>query len=129
MTTLKEIIATLQGLGERDVETKVAERVAPRLHATLESSLSAGKAPDGPAWAPRKKDGGRAYAGAVARLAVRQSGQYVRAVITGPEVYGHLGARGMPRRPMLPDAGGSIPPSVADALQQGAEDAFEELTK
>lgn len=127
--TLDDMIAELKSLGATDIEVKVATKGAKRLREALEASLSAGHAPGGLAWAPRKEDGGRAYANAASRLSVKAIGDIIRAEVTGPEVYGHFGARGMPVRQMLPDGSAGMPPEVERALERAADDVFTELTK
>lgn len=91
-----------------------APEAAEATRAELTRSLNAGKSPDGAAWAPRKADGGRAYAGAADALSVTASGNIIVADITGPEVYGHRGVRGAKPRRMLPSGG--IPSSLAAVL-------------
>lgn len=125
-TTLEEIIASLRKAGSKDIGTAIATKAAVNLEETLKETLAAGESPEGKAWTPRKKDGKRPYVNAASRVKVRSSGDVVRATITGPEVYGHYGVRGMPVRQMLPDAGAAIPESVSSAIVRAARSVLEE---
>lgn len=82
------------------------ERAAPALASDLQveirKDLAAGRSPDGETWAPRKDDGGRAYAGAAGAVSVASSGTLIVATLSGPELYGHRGVRGAEPRRMLP---------------------------
>ena len=74
MGDLSGMIAALRRLEAKPLQEDVARRVADKLRAHLLGTLGAGQAPDGAAWAPRKEDGGRAYAGAAgARTTARHS--------------------------------------------------------
>lgn len=128
MSSLQDIIESLNELEKKDIESNVAAKGAPLLQAAVEATLSAGTSPEGAAWAPRKK-GGRAYANAASRITTKASGNLIRMTLTGPEVYGHFGVAGMPVRQMIPDAGAGIPASVTDALTKAATQVFEEATK
>jgi hypothetical protein len=66
----------------------------------MRAPLAAGTSPDGEAWAPRKKDGGRPYANAASALSVRGEGLDASTFTINrkPEVLGHVGVRGAPAR-------------------------------
>lgn len=96
---LDKMIASLRAVPA--VMKQLGPAVATELRTELTRTLNAGTSPDGSAWAERK-EGGRAYAGAAKALTVTSHGATVLASISGPEVYGHRGVRGAPRRPMLP---------------------------
>ncbi len=129
MSDLDDIISTLKALGARDIGARIAKVAAPLLHAALLETLEAGKTPEGIAWA-EKKSGGRAYVHAAAHLGeAKANGDIVRVTLTGPEVFGHFGARGMPKRQMLPDAGGAMPASVTGAITQAAKTVIGEVSK
>ncbi len=119
MSELDEIANMLRTLGGRDVAAKVASRAAVNIQLSLEKTLSAGSSPEGTPWEARKA-GGRAYANAASRVETASHGNLVRVTLTGPEVYGHFGSRGMPVRQMIPDAGAGIPQSVVDAILKAA---------
>jgi hypothetical protein len=126
MTELDAMIASLRKLAAPDVvAAAVAKKAEKTLQIALEQTLAAGTSPEGKAWEPRKK-GGRAYAGAAGRITTRASGNLLRTTLEGPEVYGHFGARGMVERPMIPDAGAALPPSVEAALTLAATQVFDE---
>ncbi len=129
MSELDDLVSTLKALGARDLGARIAKVAAPLLHAALLETLEAGETPEGLAWA-NKKRGGRAYVHAASHLSeAKATGDIVRVTLTGPEVFGHFGARGMPKRQMLPDAGGQIPQSVTDALTQAAKTVIAEASK
>ncbi len=125
---LEEMAAALRALGSSDCGARIAAKAAPLLQSALEVTLTAGESPSGQAWAERKA-GGRAYTHAGARIAAKSAGDLVYVTLTGPEVYGHFGARGMPVRQMLPDAGATLPASVTKPLNDAASAVFEEVTK
>ena len=124
MSGLEEMIQAHRDL--RKIDERTAEIAAPLLEAALKSTAAAGQSPSGGAWAPTKK-GGRAMAGAAKAIAVKAYANVVRVVLSGPEVFHHYGVRGEPRRPVIPDAGGEIPPVVADVLDKASGKAFEQL--
>lgn len=128
MSSLDDIILALRELGTKDVEIRIAAAAAPLLQDEIESTLGAGQDPEGRAWAPRKA-GGRAYVNASAKVRTTNTGDLVRMTLVGPEVYGNYGARGMPVRRMIPDAGANVPSSVTTALTRAAEQVFNEVTK
>ena len=126
--SLNEMLVALRAMADpKEVERIAAERAARGIDKALRKTLAAGQTPEGKAWAPRKKDGGRAYKGAASKLEVKASGSLVIATIDGGEAYGHYGA-GVPERQMLPDAGAAIPESVSSALDVAGQETFEELT-
>jgi hypothetical protein len=128
-SAFNEILASLRAFGDSEkVARLVAAKAEKTLAASLEKSLAAGTSPEGKPWAPREK-GGRAYQAAASRVAVKSYGNLVSAVLSGPEVYGHFGAHGMPERKMLPDAGAGLPKSVSDALILAATQVFDELVE
>jgi hypothetical protein len=92
----------------------ISPEAAKEVQAALAGNLSAGKAPDGSAWAERK-EGGRAYAGAAGSLDTQAVNSTIVATITGPEVYGHRGVRGAKPREMLPT---TMVPIVAIAIKR-----------
>lgn len=124
MSGLEEMIDAHRSLGRLDERT--AEIAAPLLEQALKGTAAAGQSPAGGAWAPTKK-GARAMAGAAKAIAVKAYGKIVRVALTGPEVFHHYGVRGEPRRPVIPDGGGAIPPVVAAVLDKASSKAFEEL--
>ncbi len=120
MIELDRIVTALRALGAADIGAQIAKKAAPLLQAAVLQTLSAGQSPEGVAWAERKA-GGRAYAHAASRIETQPHGDLVRMVLKGPEVFGHFGARGMPVRQMLPDAGAKIPASVEKAITDAAK--------
>jgi hypothetical protein len=89
----------------------------------LRQALTAGVSPaTGDAWAPRVKDGGRAYANAASRLGAAVVGGTVVFSLAAPEVFGHFGAQGRVRREMLPR--GVLPFKLGDAIRKGLVPPF-----
>jgi hypothetical protein len=119
----RDILDTLRALENAPaIAVDVARRAGTKIESTESRSLAAGVSPEGPGWAPRKA-GGRAYAHAASHVEVRVLATMIRVTLRGPEVYGHFGARGMPVRQMIPDAGAGIPASVARALDEASDEA------
>lgn len=128
MSELDDILTSLRMVASPELGHRIATRVGPELHAAVAATLAAGQTPEGEAWEP-KLTGGRAYKNAAARISFGVDGNIVRLVLKGPEVWGHIGARGRPVRRMLPDAGAEIPRSVVRAIEVGAQKVFDEVTK
>ncbi len=128
MIELDQIIGALKALGSKDLGASIAKKAAPYLQAAVLQTLEAGQSPEGKPWEERKA-GGRAYANAASKVTTKPIGDLIRMTLTGPEVYGHFGARGMPVRQMLPDAGAAIPASVSDAIAKGAAELLAEVTR
>ena len=128
MSALDEMLSALRQLADKDaIETRVAAYAGPELHAAVTATMAAGATSEGKPWAERKA-GGRAYANAASKLSYRVDGNLVRLILVGPEVYGHYGA-GMAARPMLPDAGAGMPPSVEGALTRAAYKVWNEVMR
>lgn len=121
------MLEDLRRLGE--LPREAAKIAAPLVERELRAKAAAGEDPEGTAWAPRKKDGGRAMKNAAAHIEVAPVGTVVRATLTGPDVYHHFGAGpGHVTRQVLPDPG-TIPPGVEKALREAADKAFGGATK
>ncbi|WP_437279343.1 hypothetical protein WME90_01945 [Sorangium sp. So ce375] len=100
-----------------------AQKVGEELHRTA----SAGQAPDGTAWAPRKKDGGRAMANAAKAIAVRAVGTVILILLRGPEVFHHFGAQGKEARRVIPS--GTLPAKLGNAIRLGFVPPFRQRVK
>ncbi len=130
MIELDPILNALRELDSKDIGARIAAKAAPLLNEALKKTLAAGESPDGKPWEARKgKKGGRAYANAASRIESKAHGDLVRVTLHGPEVYGHFGARGMPIRQMLPDAGAEVPEIVKAAIVKAASDVLAEVSK
>ena len=129
MAVIDDMISALRKLGAKDIEEKIAKKAAPLLEAALKKTLAAGQTPEGKQWAPRKADGGRAYANAASKVTAKAYGSLVKATLTGPEVYAQYASHGIAQRQMLPDAGAAIPASVTNAIEEAARQVFEEAMK
>lgn len=101
--------------------------VARNVEAELRASASAGRAPDGTAWAPRKRDGGKPLANAANAISVKALGTVVLIVLTGHHVFHHFGAGGKPARRIIPQ--GSIPPKLGNAIRLGFVEPFRKNVK
>lgn len=126
MPGLDDMIRSLRSISKLD--ERAATIAAPLLESALKATANAGTTPDGQPWAPRKKDGGRAMAGAASAISAGASGDTVRVTLRGPEVFWHFGERGAPRRQVIPDGGGEMPAVVSDVLKKSTAQAFQELT-
>lgn len=129
MEELNAIVTQLRELGSKDFQDRIATRSADAIRMQLLKTLEAGQTPDGVAWAPRKKDGGRVYKNAAQRIEVKAYGDLVRGVLRGPEVYGHFGWNTTEPRPMIPDLGNGIPANIAKAITDSARKVLEETLK
>jgi hypothetical protein len=106
----------------------VAKEAAPYVVEAVKKDLSAGKAPDGKAWVPRKADKGQPYANAAEKLTGKSEGDLIILTVTGPEAFANDGVKGhLPVRRMLPDAGAGVPKSVAEGIQRGLDAVAEKL--
>jgi hypothetical protein len=123
LQALNDMIATLRQLGGPRLVEEVAKEAAPLVDEATKITARAGTSTEGASWPARKKDGARALAnveGAISTVAV---GAVVRQTLTGGAVYSHFGAHG-PKRAVIPEGGGSIPPQVTAALTQAATRVF-----
>jgi hypothetical protein len=128
MSELDDIIDALKAVAAPNLGARIAARVGPELHKAVAKTLAAGETPESEKW-EEKKSGGQAYKNAASRITYQVNGDVVGLVLRGPEVWGHIGARGRPVRRMLPDAGAGIPRSVERAIEAGAAAVFAEVTK
>jgi hypothetical protein len=125
-SSLDALIAFMRMAEGTELSDQIAARAAEKMQLEITRTLSAGTTPEGGAWAPRRKDGGRAYANAASKVTTQASGSLIRMVLKGPEVYGHFGGKGRLPRTMLPDAGAGVPPSVAESIRQATTEILVE---
>jgi len=98
---IDEQIARLKNVA--GLPREAAPGCAVALREYLDRQISAGRAPDGSTWAPRKDDGGKPLEGAAKALVVVPVGTHVFARIKGPEARHHRGiAKGGVVRQILP---------------------------
>jgi hypothetical protein len=117
-----ELDAMIAGLRRLEgLPALAAALAAPLVDAEAKRTAAAGTSPEGAPWAPRKKDGGRALAGAAKTIAVQALGSVVRIVLRGPEAWHQFNSYG---RRIIPDGGAGIPDGVARALIEGCKQAF-----
>lgn len=115
-------VRAIEGMPE-----KVADRAAQRLQEATTATASAGKAPDGAAWAPKKCGGGPPMANAASHVRTRAIGPTVRQTLTGPDVFHQYGVRGEPRRQVIPDAGAGLPKEAGDVVGRAAGEVWDEI--
>lgn len=125
---LQELAATLKEIGAKDFGVQIATAAVPLLEEGMRDALSSGTSPNGKTWVA-KKGGGKPYVHAADKVTVKSYGDVIRIAVKGPEAYGHYGARGMPVRQMVPDAGGGIPTMVSDAITKAARKTIDEVTR
>ncbi|WP_437958589.1 hypothetical protein WME76_02265 [Sorangium sp. So ce119] len=95
---------------------------AQKVQEELRRTASAGQAPDGTPWAPRKKDGGRAMLNAAKAITAKAIGTVILVTLYGPEVFHHFGAQGKPARHVIPR--GSLPAKLGNAIRLGFVEPF-----
>jgi hypothetical protein len=121
--SLAPILAELDAIAE---PKQYLPPAAQEVRKHLDKTIAAGTSPSGKPWAPRKKDGGRAYANAAAAVDVRAAGSTIIVELTGHEVFGHYGARGAEVRQMIPV---EIDESLGNAIRRGVVKPFKERSK
>jgi len=120
LTALDNLIAKIRGA--RDFLVRAAPAAAAAMGDALRATASAGQTPEGQAWAPKKKGGGKALAGAAAAIKIRAVGTVLIASIGMPEAIHNAGKRNTPARKILPT---ELPPIVADAIKQSLIETWE----
>lgn len=123
---LAAFIDRVRRLGKLPAEA--AKLAAPLVLEEAKRTAAAGTTPDGEAWAPLKKGGGRALENAADALSVSTVGTVVVLTLTGPEVVHNYGNKRVPQRRILPAGGAGIPKNIITALQKGAQQAFTRTT-
>jgi hypothetical protein len=124
---LAEFIGRVRKLG--GLATDAAKLAAPLVEKAVKATADAGTTPDGAAWAPRKRDGGRALVNAAKALSAKAVGASVVVTLKGVEVI-HNFARGrIPARQILPDGGAGIPKNVAAAVDEASALAFTRIMR
>ncbi|WP_437647860.1 hypothetical protein [Sorangium sp. So ce362] len=117
---LERMISACQELAR--LPERAAPLAAQKVGEELRRTASAGQAPDGTPWAPRKADGGRAMANAAKAITVKAIGTVILITLHGPEVFHHFGAQGKPARPVIPR--GSLPSKLGNAIRLGFVEPF-----
>lgn len=113
---LDEMVAACRAAGR--LATDAAPEVARSVEASLKASAAAGTTPTGEPWSSRKRDGGRAMAGAASAVSARSIGSVVLIKLTGPEVFHHFGSPpSKPSRQVIPV--GSLPAKLGNAVRLG----------
>lgn len=118
--SLDRMIAAARNVARLAVDG--APEAARTVEAELKASAAAGTSPDGQAWAPRKRDGGRAMAGAASHVTCNAVGTSLVIRLEGPDVFHHFGAGEKPRRPVIPQ--GTIPDKLGNAIRLGFVEPF-----
>lgn len=122
---LDEMIAALSRLSSLNVEA--AKLAAPIVEEVAKRNADAGRTPDGEAWEPLKKGGGRPLEHASWAISVTAIGKVVRMKLEGVEVLHNFGTHRIPAREIIPSRKGDIPAIYAQAIQQAAGEAFDKL--
>jgi hypothetical protein len=104
------------------VVTQIARDSAKAIKPVLAAHLAAGATPYGDAWQP-KKDGGRALAGAFAK--VRAKGKSIRASAPYPYVFHNVRTKHNVQRQIVPDDARGIPADWIPALEAAAAKQLE----
>ncbi len=99
-----------------DFVVSAAPAAAKAMADELKASASSGTSPDGSAWAPRRKDGAAALAGAAAAITVNAVGTSLVARLGFPYSMHTAGKGHAVARQILPV--GAIPARVAAAIKQ-----------
>ena len=120
---LDEMIATIRAIP--GPEYVVAARgVIDRF---LQGTTAAGTTPDGQAWKPRVRDGGKALKNAYNAITVRVAGRSVVVRLTGHHVFHHFSTQGREARQIIPVDG--MPAQLGNAIRQGMVEPFEAKTR
>jgi hypothetical protein len=111
-SALDRMIASIRQMPE--LGKRAAPDVAHALEAALQTTIAAGKAPDGTAW-QLTKTGDVPLTGAAKVLGVAAVGPVIYMRLRGPEARHHLGrARGGVVRPIIPT--GALPPDLVKVI-------------
>lgn len=121
---LAELTESMRRLGAMPED--VAKAAAPAVQAQLRASASAGHAPDGTAWAPKKRGAGAPLAGAAKAITAKAVGPFVRMTVLGVEAYHHVGA-GVTAREMIPVL--DVPDAIAEVVKDAAGRVFERIAR
>lgn len=124
LSALDALISKLRR--SREFIVSAAPAAAEAMQAALRATAAAGESPDGAAWAPRKKDGGRALANAANKIVVRAVGSVLLARIGWPESLHNDGTKTIPQRQILPS--GEMPPAVATAVKDSLIESWKAAT-
>lgn len=115
---LERVAAKLRKKAQKGVVSAIATAAARAIRPVEAKRLAAGQTPYGEAWAPRKSDGGRALAGAKAK--VRARGNTIRASAPYPYVFHNKGTAHHVKRQIVPDDATGIPSDWTAALESAA---------
>lgn len=130
LSELDAMIAKLRSL--RGMVERSAPEVAEALDSEIKKNITAGVAPDGTPWKP-KKDGGKPLQNAGKAVTTKAVGTVVLSRVDGVEARHHLGAvKGSSKanwlaRPILPSR--RIPKPVTTAIHKILISEFEKTTK
>lgn len=116
--TLDELISGLGRLGE-ELQTKVAEQVAPTIKGLLDAQIAAGTDPDGNPW-QRNQDGSQPLEGAQKYVQVNAVGNSIVVRLDEPLSYHQTGTSRLPQRKIVPT--GDLPVSWEEAIQEAVDE-------
>ncbi len=115
---LARVTAKLRKKAQKSAVSAIATAAAAAIRPVEAKHLAAGTTPYGEPWAPRKQDGGRALAGAKAK--VRARGNTIRASAPYPYVFHNAGTKHHVKRQIVPDDATGIPADWTKALESAA---------
>jgi hypothetical protein len=125
---LGELAQRLRALDK--VGEQIAAEALPHVLEEAKRTAAAGTTADGKAWAPKKKDGGRALvhaADAITGVVSGVSQAVITLILTGAEVFHHRakgnGKVGTPRRAVLFDPKDGVPAKMREAIETASKSA------
>lgn len=120
LTPLDNLIARLRR--SKDFVARAAPAAAAAVEGVLRATASAGTSPDGAAWEPRVRDGGRALPKAAGAITCKAVGTVLLAKLAFPYSLHDQGQGHAVKRQIMPH--GSAPPAVMDAIKRALIDAW-----
>ena len=111
-----EACRSMPGMVKRE-----APAVASLLRNVIAQSVSAGRSPEGQAWAPTKS-GNAPLQGAMGAVSVQVVSDGVDAIVTGYHVFHQRGTSRLPARPFIPE---TMPGALAEATRQLFKERWE----
>lgn len=105
---------------------QIAKEAAPLVEAALKKTAAAGESPDGKPWIPTK-DGREPLAHAADAIEVKALGETVVVKVKGHHVFHQRGTGRLPKRPIIPEGGATIPEVVRGAMLEASHRVFERV--
>lgn len=109
---------------------KIGSKAAPLVDKAIKERVNQGVDPYGRPWAPRKSDGGRVLVHAASHISTETPRfDLISVTLRGHDVFHHKGARGAPKRQILPDQGNGLPENLKKIIVGVAKDVFKETLR